>query len=195
MPNSSPGKIILLNGASSAGKSTLCQSLQTHLDEPFLQFSLDFFMFGGKVLPPRRERSGPFAWSNIRPHLFEGYYNCLPALATAGNNLVIDYIIETQQQLHSLVQKLEAYDVFFVGVRCPLPELERREQLRGDRGTGDAKRDYETVHTFSSYDMEIDSTREPDYNAHQIIAAWKARKRPSVFDIMAKALQQNTNNC
>jgi chloramphenicol 3-O-phosphotransferase len=36
------GKIIMLNGASSPGKSTLCEALQKELTEPFLRFSLDF---------------------------------------------------------------------------------------------------------------------------------------------------------
>jgi chloramphenicol 3-O-phosphotransferase len=58
-------KIILLNGASSAGKSTLAQALQDQIEFPFLQFSLDFMMFNSKVLPKRRDSSGAFAWSLI----------------------------------------------------------------------------------------------------------------------------------
>lgn len=175
-------KIILLNGASSAGKSTLCRALQAQLDEPFLQFSLDFFMFGGEVLPKRRDPSGPFSWPAMRPKLFDGYYHCLAALAQADNNLVIDYIIETPEQFQQIVRLLSPFDVFFVGVHCPLEELERREKQRGDRGIGDARRDYETVHTFSAYDFEVDSSHPAEENAEVIIAAWKARQRPSIFD-------------
>ena len=83
------GKIILLNGASSAGKSTLSQAIQNQSDQPLLQFSLDFFMFDSKVLPKRRDPNGAFAWAEMRPKLFEGYYHCLAALARAGNHLVI----------------------------------------------------------------------------------------------------------
>ncbi|MGA1600219.1 MAG: phosphotransferase-like protein [bacterium] len=36
-----PGNVILLNGASSSGKSTLAQDLQARLDEPFWHFSID----------------------------------------------------------------------------------------------------------------------------------------------------------
>jgi chloramphenicol 3-O phosphotransferase len=42
--------IILINGASSAGKSTLAKAFQEQVDEPFLRFSLDLLMFGGEVL-------------------------------------------------------------------------------------------------------------------------------------------------
>lgn len=180
------GKIILLNGASSAGKSTLCRALQAQLDEPFLQFSLDFFFFGGQVLPKRRDESGDFAWATMRPKLFEGYYNCLSALAGAGNNLVVDYIVENVDQLQRLVELLGGFDVFYVGVHCPIEELERRELQRGDRGTGDARRDLETVHSFSGYDFEVDSTLPAEQNVETIIAAWKARRGPSVFELMGK---------
>ncbi|SEN41003.1 chloramphenicol 3-O phosphotransferase [Chitinophaga rupis] len=171
----SSGKIILLNGASSAGKSTLCGALQAELTVPFLQFSLDFFMFNSKVLPKRREQTGPFSWPVIRPKLFGGYFNCLAGLANAGNNVLTDYIIESQEQLQQLIQKLGHLDVFLVGVHCPLPELERREKLRGDRAIGDAKRDLETVHTFTKYDFEVDSMNPPDENAKAIAEAWEQR--------------------
>jgi chloramphenicol 3-O phosphotransferase len=185
IPAFPPGKIILLNGASSAGKSTLCRAIQAQIDEPFLQFSLDFFMFGDRVLPSRRDEAGAFSWPELRPKLFDGYFHCLPALARAGNNLVIDYIIETRDQLDTLVQCIGHLDVFFVGVHCPLPELERRERLRGDRGVGDARRDFETVHTFSTYDLDVDSSRPAGDVARQIMAAWKHRTASGVFSRLA----------
>ena len=70
---------------------------------------------------------------------------------------------------------LSPYDVFFVGVHCPLPELERRERERGDRRIGDARADFERVHTFSRYDFELESLGVPEENAAKILAAWQAR--------------------
>ena len=51
------GKIILLNGASSAGKSTLARSLQQQLHEPFLHLSFDHLR-ASNVLPMARIRNG-----------------------------------------------------------------------------------------------------------------------------------------
>lgn len=175
------GKLILLNSASSAGKSTLCRAIQAQVDEPFLQFSLDFLMLGAEVLPRRRDPEGPFTWAAMRPRLFEGYHRCLPAFLGAGNNLVVDYIIETAKQWGRLVELLRPFDVFLVGVHCPLPELERRERERGDRRPGDARRDLLTVHTFTRYDFEVASTRPATENAAAISAAWQARRRPGVL--------------
>lgn len=179
------GKLILLNGASSAGKSTVCRELQARLDEPFLQFSLDFLMFKSDVLPKRRDPEGPFAWASMRPRLFDAYYHCLTAFLRSGNNLVVDTIVETQEQLDMLVHLLSPFDVFYVGVHCPLPELERRERQRGDRRIGDARRDCETVHTFSAYDLEIDSSQPADENAKIILAAWKERNGQGIFQALA----------
>lgn len=178
------GKIILVNGASSSGKSTLSRALQAKLDEPFWHFSIDHLREAG-VLPMRRIRSGEFSWQAMRPAFFEGFHRSLPALAGAGNNLIVEHIVETEAWMHRLVQLLKPFDVFFVGIHCPLPELERREIERGDRRIGEARQDYAMTHTFGFYDIEVDSTEPLEQNVDTVIAAWKARKRPSAFDRMA----------
>ena len=120
-----PGKIILINGASSAGKSTLARSLQQKLPEPFLHLSFDHLR-ESNALPMARIRNGELDWALMRPAVFDGFHRCLPAFAKAGNNLIVDHIIEQEQWMADLVQLLAPFDVFFVGVHCPLPELERR---------------------------------------------------------------------
>lgn len=174
------GKIILLNGASSAGKSTLAEALQVGLPEPFLRFSLDLF-FIEPILPKARIRAGDFAWSAMRPNIFAGFHACLTALAGAGNNLVVDHIIESAEGRAQLEKALAGLDVFFVGVHCPLPELERREAVRGDRDVGDARRDLQFVHTFGRYDIEVDSTHPLAGNVATIVDAWQARQTPGAF--------------
>ena len=94
--------------------------------------------------------------------LFDGYYRCLAALASAGNNIVVDYIVETQDQLGRLVNLLAPSDVFYVCLHCPLPELERRERKRGDRRSGDARRDHALVNHFGPYDAELDGMLSAD---------------------------------
>ena len=178
------GKIIFVNGASSSGKSTLCAALQATLEEPFWHLSIDHLR-EANVLPLQRIKSGEFAWPDMRPAFFEGFHRCLPALAEAGNNLLVEHIVETEEWMHRIVRLLEPFDVFFVGVHCPLPELERRELERGDRRPGEARQDYEAIHTFGHYDLEVDSTEPLVRNVDTVLSAWKARKRPSAFDTMA----------
>ena len=87
--------------------------------------------------------------------------------------------------MRRVVGLLQRFDVFFVGVRCDLDELEQRERQRGDRRLGDAKRDFFTVHEHAIYDVEVDTTStKPDTNADCIITAHEARTKPSAFDRM-----------
>ena len=131
-----------------------------------------------------RFRSGEFHWQDARGAFFDGYHRSLPVFAAAGNNLVIEHIIDTPEWMALLVDLLKPFDVFFVGIHCPLDELERREPARADRAVGDARRDFETIHNHAVNDLEIDATRPPAESAATIIAAWQQRRLPSAFERM-----------
>jgi len=178
------GKIIFLHGASSSGKSTIARLLQATIDAPFWHISIDHLRDSG-VLPMDRIASGAFPWKDLRDGFFDGYHRSLPVYAAAGNNMIIEHIIDTQEWMALLVALLSPFDIFFVGVHCPLEELERRERARKDRAIGDARRDFETIHRHAPYDFEVDATRPPAENVAAIIAAWKERSGPSVFQRMA----------
>lgn len=180
---SASGYIIIIHGPSSAGKTTLARAVQEQFDIPFLRFSFDVFR---EVLPMNQVNSGAYSWPEMRPAVFKGVHQCVPALATAGNNVLFEHIIETQEWLDHLVEILAGLDVFFVGLQCSLAELERREALRGDRRTGEARNDLQTVHSFAVYDLELNSEQPAEDNARRLIAAWKQRRRPTVFDRLAR---------
>jgi chloramphenicol 3-O phosphotransferase len=177
------GKIIVINGPSSSGKTTLALAAQKQFDIPFLRFSFDLFL-DNKVLPMDQINGGVFSWDSMRTSVFTGIHQCVPALATAGNNLIFDHIIETKAWLDNLIQLLTGLDVFFVGLYCSLAELERREIQRGDRHIGEARTDLQTVHDITSYDLEINSENPAEDNAEILIEAWKKRKRPCALDKM-----------
>jgi chloramphenicol 3-O phosphotransferase len=177
---STAGKIILLNGASSSGKSTLAAALQAALEVPFWHYSIDHLLAANMF--PRDRVSGKFSWPELRPRFFEGFHNTLPALAAAGNNLIVEHIVETREWMNRLKALLSAHDVFFIGVHCPLEELERRELARGDRRIGESKADYETTHRHCTYDLEVSSTDSISDSVRKIISAWKSRSRPSAFE-------------
>jgi chloramphenicol 3-O phosphotransferase len=176
------GKIILVNGASSSGKTTLCRALQNQIEEPFWHFSIDHLRDAG-VLPMERIRRGDFAWKDMRTSFFDGFHQSLPAFAGAGNNLLIEHILDTDSFWTQLQTLLQPFPVFFVGVHCPLPELERREKARGDRRIGDARRDIEIlqIHQYGVYDIEIDSTNPLEQNVETILSAWRTHQHPSRF--------------
>jgi chloramphenicol 3-O phosphotransferase len=186
-PLPTPGKIIVINGPSSSGKTTLALALQKRLELPFIRFSFDLFL-DHQAFPMEGIRSGTFSWDAMRPSVFRGLHQCLPALATAGNNIIFDHIIETKAWLHELVSLVSELDVFFVGLHCSLPELERREQQRGDRHKGDAHQDFLTVHSITSYDLELNSEHALEDNVTSLLHAWNGRKRPSALDKMLQEI-------
>lgn len=178
------GRIILLHGASSSGKSTLARALQQALDGPFWHFSIDHLRDAG-VLPLTRIRAGEFEWPALRPAFFEGFHRCLPALAGAGNDLIVEHVVESRAWLDRLATLLAGFDVFFVGIHCSLPELERRERARGDRRIGEAEADFHSVHGFARYDLELDGTDGPAANVERLLRAWRARGSPTAFERLA----------
>jgi chloramphenicol 3-O phosphotransferase len=175
--DSGAGRIIMLNGASSSGKSSLAKAMQEMLPEPFLHVSSDHLVASG-MLPARRDEHGPFAWQRIRPRFFAGFHRCLPALATAGNDLIVEHAIEYRNWRDDLARLLVGLDVFLVGVQCELEEIDRRERSRGDRRIGEGRSHVQTdlIHTFGPYDVTIDTTfATPGPLAASVLAAWQAR--------------------
>lgn len=183
-PAPTAGKILFVNGASSAGKSTLCAALQAALPEPFWHVSIDH-LIAARSLPHDRIRSGEFRWKTLRPAFFDGFHRTLPALAGAGNNLIVEYIFETEAWRDDLIRLLSPFDVFSLGLHCPLAELERREKARGDRPIGDARRDFETTHALALYDLELSSTDPLEANVARTLSAWETRTHPCAFERMA----------
>jgi chloramphenicol 3-O phosphotransferase len=178
------GRIILLNGATSSGKSSIARVLQATIEAPFMHWSIDHLREAG-ALPLERIRSGEFAWPSHREAFFEGFHRSLSAFAGAGNDLIVEHIVETPAWMARLVELLDGFDVFFVGVRCPLDELERREAARGDRPQGGARRDFETIHGPATYDLEVDGRRPPEETAREILATWRERTWPGAFPRLA----------
>jgi chloramphenicol 3-O phosphotransferase len=184
MPDTS---IIFLNGASSSGKTTLGRALQRILDHPFLYFSSDQLV-EAQILPlvDRTEADEEWAWKVVRPRFFAGFHGCIAAFAGAGNPLIVEHVLEFQSWLDDCVRLLAAFDVFFVGVHCPLEELERRERARGDRDRGEGRSHLEEgVHSWGPYDFEVDtSIYSPGESAQLIKTAHAARREPSAFQSM-----------
>jgi chloramphenicol 3-O phosphotransferase len=184
------GRIILLNGASSSGKSTLARWLQAVLPEPFLHLSSDHLVDGGAI-PGRRETSGAFGWpGQMRSRFFAGFHRCIPAMAEAGNNLIVDHIIEYASWRTELAQLLAGFDVFLIGVHCDADELDRRERERGDRrpGEGRAHLEENRIHELGPYDATIDtSAGVTDGQAVRLAEQHASHDGPSVLTVRRSA--------
>ena len=162
------GRIILLNGTSSAGKSTLAQALRTELNPSFCYYASDQLAQAGF------RPIGSQARSEGRAPFFDGFHRSIAAFASAGNDLLVEHIIEELSWAHDLSRLLAPFDVFWIGVHAPLEEIERRERARGDRTLGEGLYHLKT-HSFCPYDLEVDSSRPLAVNVTRIVKAWQDR--------------------
>ena len=165
--DNSAGRIIFLNGAACSGKTTIARALQETLDEPYLHLSADHII---EMLPQRsRNVRNPDNYRTLYKAI-SGMHHCVAALAAAGNNVIVDTVLTNSDNLAECVFILAHFRVTFVGIFCPLAELERRERERDDRYAGMARSQFEQVHAHQIYDLEIDTSVE---SAQEIAAKIK----------------------
>jgi chloramphenicol 3-O phosphotransferase len=163
------GRIILLNGTSSAGKTTLSYALRAQLAEPFCVYASDQLADAGFRPPSPHQRYAG------RERFFDGFHRSIPAFAAAGNDLIVEHIVEKQSWADQLATLIGDLDVFWVGVHAPLAVLEQRERERGNRTVGESAYHLKT-HGFCRYDIEIDTTAKPIEESAAIVAeAWRRR--------------------
>jgi chloramphenicol 3-O phosphotransferase len=162
------GRIIILNGTSSAGKTTLAKTLRLKLEPAFCYYASDQLADGDfRPVDPEVRLAG-------RRRFFEGFHRSIPALADAGIDLLVEHIVEEQSWADELARLLGNYDVFWVGVHAPIHEIERRERMRGDRKVGEGRFHLKT-HDYCRYHIEVDSGQPLDMIAEQIAEAWRNR--------------------
>ena len=182
-----PGKIIILNGTSSSGKTCIVRALQNILEEPYLEAGIDKFIW---MLPPRYlERP---LWDDVlglADHageaghtLVAGMHQAIEALSRTGNNVIADHVLVEPAWLRDISSRLYELPAYFIGVRCPLEVLENREKQRKNRTLGQARLQYHLVHIPGIYDLEVDTSRfTPEECAAQIKTLIDSGQPPFAF--------------
>ena len=148
----SRGKIIILNGASSTGKTTLAKALQNVLAPTYVRLSIDDFV---KMLPEKkmiRERQ-KMAWQAEMMLL-----RTIKMLSESGVNVIVDNVITNEMPVFEQYLSLLHDDpVLLVRVDCPLPELRRRELARGDRRPGISEAQLSALVPEDGYDVVVNT--------------------------------------
>jgi chloramphenicol 3-O phosphotransferase len=149
------GQIIFLNGTSSSGKTSVAEELLLQLDRPY--FYVPFDAINAMRSRSRSKELDPKELDAVLERTRLGHLGAVVGMVRAGNDVIMDGVLRERSWLIDLLRTLEPFDVVFVGIRCSLPELERRERLRGDRDEGQAARQFNLVHAHGLYDLECDS--------------------------------------
>ncbi|MFG2720141.1 chloramphenicol phosphotransferase CPT family protein [Streptomyces sp. NPDC048416] len=178
-PRTSGGLIIFLNGTSSAGKSSIAGELLPILGDTYFYLSVDAFHAMRRT--PRD--LAPDELRGVLERTWRGFHRAVAGMAAGGNNVVVDHVLSERWRLLDCLDLFAPADVVLVAVRCPLPELERRERQRGDRPPGLAARQFAQVHAHGLYDVECDtSTTSPLDCARQIRDFLPRRPSPTAFE-------------
>ncbi|GAA0854353.1 chloramphenicol phosphotransferase CPT family protein [Aliiglaciecola litoralis] len=143
------GNVIVLNGTSSSGKTTLARELQSILPEVYLLCSLDAFW----DMTPLGMPAGSKNFPNMKLALAKS----VRALAETGHNVIVDIVFCGQKTGTELAKEFAGLNTKIVKVECPLDELSKREIARGNRTIGLAKSQYESVHLGVHYDLIVDT--------------------------------------
>jgi len=176
--------VFLVNGPSSAGKSTLCRALQAAIAEPYLVVGFDDFIFmsapryyrgadtarqgefdaftalGAELVttsPPGAPPSVTARFGPVFRRILASMAPAVRALVDGGNAVIFDHVLHDEVMHQSCRSAFAGLDVLSVGVTCPVEILEQRERARGDRVLGRARGLAEVVHSFMSYDVTVDT--------------------------------------
>jgi chloramphenicol 3-O phosphotransferase len=188
-----PGTVIILNGPSSVGKSSIIKAFQAKQNKLWLSMGIDSFFVA--VLPPKvyledkpehrlvmhgvasEDAEGKLFTLNVGPEgekVIKGMHRAIAAYANAGNNVIVDYIQYDPAWTVDLKEALRGVKVVWVGVTAKLESIQQREKKRGTSPEGHARSHYHTVHQGMKYDVMLDTdVLTPEQAAEKIITSVK----------------------
>ncbi|MFJ7908046.1 chloramphenicol phosphotransferase CPT [Kitasatospora sp. NPDC096204] len=180
--------VIVLNGGSSSGKSSIARCLQELLPEPWLHLGTDTMVealppslhSGGEGIGGLEDGDGTVEVGPAFAALDAAWTVGVAAMARAGARIVVDEVFlggaASQARWRAA---LEGLDVLWVGVRCDPAVAARREAARGDRVAGMAAAQAEAVHRGVAYDLVVDSSQAAAADCARAVAARVTAGGPS----------------
>jgi chloramphenicol 3-O phosphotransferase len=159
-------QVIVLNGTSSAGKTSIGRCLQSMLRTPWLLLGIDDLT---RAVPDKGIDDGTLlhvsetgqvevgpGWRSLEA----SWYTGIATIAASGTGVIVDEVFldggAGQRRLRSALGGLE---VLWVGVTCDRDIARAREALRADRVPGQADSQAPVVHEGVEYDLFVDTSR------------------------------------
>jgi chloramphenicol 3-O phosphotransferase len=194
------GTIIVLNGPSAAGKSSIQKAFQylkmpnlwvkvgidNLFDFPMPDITLENMSFWQKENEILWVVKGADAEGSTTVTLHVGNQgtrvayamnSAIADYASNGCDVIVDYIAYKKEWLDDLQQKLKSYEVYYVAVDISLEELERREAARETSPVGHARSHYGEVHWDRVYDLRVNTELASPEVIAKKIADYIAKKK------------------
>ena len=164
-PSGRPGgpRVMLLNGGSSSGKTSVARELQRVLNGVWLRLGVDTLL---DAVPPllleddglELRADGEVVVGASFAAVEDWWMAGLAGMAEVGACVVIeDNFVSGTGAQRRWRAALDQVPVGWVGVRCYPAVAAERERVRGDRVAGMAARQALAVHEGISYDLEVDA--------------------------------------
>lgn len=197
------GQIVVLNGASRAGKTTIAQEIQKTLPGIWMNLGMDNHI---AATPPSHRpgvglRPGvtqvPMELEDTVPVLYAALYDSVAAHARHGLNVVMDTkhhdsFSKPRDILRDCARRLEGLPVLFVGVRCPVDLIWSRRGETWGHTRATAPDDVVAAVELSQsvchqhgvdYDVELDTSVLTPAECVEVIRACLANPpAPSAFE-------------
>lgn len=197
--------IILLNGTSSSGKTTVAKILQEKYEGVLLLYGIDTLVqtaFPEKCdYPPYDEQAikatfrevdgHPHATLTVMPYMYPVYRAAVEFcrdLSERGYNLIIDEVLFDEERVTQYFEILDREKVYFIGIKPERDVVVRREKERKDRVLGLAAGLYDAVyHPLFSYDLILDTgVLTPQEGADKILDYLSQNDSPQGFSRSAR---------
>ena len=179
------GTVIILNGISSSGKTTLARHLQQEAETDLLTFSRDEFCWMlAKGFPVAEDR---VVFERLASTMLPAYNRSIRALSETGNHIICDLIIKSVGGLDDILRCTHGLPAFFIGVHCDIAEVEKREARRPNRAVGNGRSQLAMAHRYRCYDLEVDTTEtSPSACALRILQHIDSGQPPSALARLRK---------
>jgi chloramphenicol 3-O phosphotransferase len=178
--NQRTGSVVVLNGASSAGKTSVARLFaegRAVRGECWIVVGIDDFIaklpwqwldtvavngpFGADGLRFAPSRDGvALSVGDVGRRLFATYRRSVALWARRGFDVLVDEVCFDAEAATDWDEALAGLAVHWVALRCDLAVLEEREGAREDRILGLARGQSDVVHRHRAYDLELDSTQD-----------------------------------
>ena len=181
------GRLIILNGVSSSGKTTLASAFRdarAASGEFWLLIGIDDFL---SKLPVQwldlglAAGTGAYAHDGLRfetsangrelkvgltvRQLLHAYHSAVAAAVRSGLDVIVDDVVIDDEVLRDWLDVLDGLEPTWVAVRCSPEIAAERERRRGDRPVGMTSTQTDTVHKSVRYAFEIDAGELPPHEA------------------------------
>jgi chloramphenicol 3-O phosphotransferase len=194
--------LIFLDGAPSAGKTTIATALQEILAPPYAYVSIDHFLRmlpnkgfckDGLVLVQSIDSSGSTCleveWGETIDKLLLGYVEALLGMAAVGNSIITDVILSRPEDIRVLAKTFQFLRAYLIQIYAPLEVLEKREKRRNEP-QGLARGRFEQVYAKrKSYDLRIDTSIATPEQAAQKIKTFISHHDPKAWRELANTIE------